>query len=328
MARTKGLAKKGNVQSSSSSKTPPDLNHTPPSSPHFSDQSTEFSLSPTLSQIPCEETLDIQPLNMIEDPVQEEEEITPVKTKSKPKPKPKKTMSSQSVNRRRSQRLIAGIGLRKTQSDEGDKTVHEIPDSDEEEEAVPEVVQPKPVATSKNSKTSKPKSSSNQTEKPPPKTKISKSNSNNSKKPSLSKKSPPKPPLTRKEKGKAPLTSEEKNPSPQKIPLLDPEQEQDFYEKWAPRPIAIGRYVDFEDLDKEEILLRAFTDKMGWTHFLQIREKTYKKVVQAFYSQAKAYSEKSLIISTIKGKQISLTPEVIAQHLNLPSDGLCVYGEN
>ncbi|AES97712.2 hypothetical protein MTR_5g058770 [Medicago truncatula] len=304
MARTKGLAKKGNVQSSSSSKTPPDLNHTPPSSPHFSDQSTEFSLSPTLSQIPCEETLDIQPLNMIEDPVQEEEEITPVKTKSKPKPKPKKTI------------------------DEGDKTVHEIPDSDEEEEAVPEVVQPKPVATSKNSKTSKPKSSSNQTEKPPPKTKISKSNSNNSKKPSLSKKSPPKPPLTRKEKGKAPLTSEEKNPSPQKIPLLDPEQEQDFYEKWAPRPIAIGRYVDFEDLDKEEILLRAFTDKMGWTHFLQIREKTYKKVVQAFYSQAKAYSEKSLIISTIKGKQISLTPEVIAQHLNLPSDGLCVYGEN
>jgi hypothetical protein len=36
MARTKGLAKKGNGQSSSSSKTPPDLNRTPPSSPHLS----------------------------------------------------------------------------------------------------------------------------------------------------------------------------------------------------------------------------------------------------------------------------------------------------
>jgi len=86
--------------------------------------------------------------------------------------------------------------------------------------------------------------------------------------------------------------------------------------------------VDFEDLAKEEILLKAFTDKMGWTSFLQIREKTYEKVVKTFYFQAKAYSEKSLIISTIKGKQISLTPEIIAKHLNLPSDGFCVYGEN
>jgi hypothetical protein len=67
---------------------------------------------------------------------------------------------------------------------------------------------------------------------------------------------------------------------------------------------------------------------MGWTHFLQIREKTYKKVVQAFYCQATAYSEKSLIISTIKGKQISLTPDLIAEYLNLPSDGFCVYGDN
>jgi len=150
MARTKGLAKKATVHSSSSSpKTPPDLNHTPPSSP-------ELSLSPSLSQIP--NILDIHPLNMIENSAYEEEEITTVKPKPKPKPKQKKSMSSQSMNRRRSQRLIANIGLRKTQSGEGDKTVHEISDSDEEEdEVVPKVVQTEPVPSPKTTKTSKPK---------------------------------------------------------------------------------------------------------------------------------------------------------------------------
>ena len=101
MARTKGLAKKGTVHSSSSSpKTPPDLNHTPPSSP-------ELSLSPSLSQIP--NILDISPLNMIENFAHEEEEITTVKPK--PKPRQKKSMSSQSVNRRRSQ-IGMSMGIR------------------------------------------------------------------------------------------------------------------------------------------------------------------------------------------------------------------------
>jgi hypothetical protein len=232
MARTKGLAKKGNEQSSSSSKTPPDLNRTPPSSPHLSsNHSPELSLSPSLSQIhaslppsptksrdSCEEVMNIDPLVMIcqeegevstketsvnkeeeasiekkrkasceeegsdkedEEVAAQEKEETPEKpspVKTKPKPKTKKAMSSQSVNRRRSQRLIANIGLRKTQSGEGDKVIHEIPDSDEEEEVIPKVAQPTPVAAPKETKKSKPKKpASDPPKKSPLKSKISKS---------------------------------------------------------------------------------------------------------------------------------------------------------
>ena len=86
--------------------------------------------------------------------------------------------------------------------------------------------------------------------------------------------------------------------------------------------------MDFDSLARENILLKLITDKMGWTSFLQIRERTYHNVVQAFYFKAEVFPDKSLIVSTIKGKKISLNPMVIAEKLKLPHDGACVYGDN
>ena len=67
---------------------------------------------------------------------------------------------------------------------------------------------------------------------------------------------------------------------------------------------------------------------MGWTKFLQIREKHYPKLVRAFFCRAEVYPDKALIISKIKDIQISLTPEDLGNILSLPIDGNCLFGEN
>ena len=99
-------------------------------------------------------------------------------------------------------------------------------------------------------------------------------------------------------------------------------------EKWSSRPVVPGRYFDFAALDAERIMMRKYTDALGWTKFLQIREWHYPNLVQAFFFQAKVYPNKALIVSKIKGIEISLTPESLGKILSLPTDGSCLSGEN
>jgi len=132
-------------------------------SPPLSQIRTSLPPSPTKSKDFHEEVMDVQPLVMLcheevstkETPIQKEQEEEVAdepekeashkeasvssmekgsgvdaqkKSLAKPKPKVKK---AKSFGIRKSQRIIAGIGIRKTQS--VDNTVHEIPDSDEEQ---------------------------------------------------------------------------------------------------------------------------------------------------------------------------------------------------
>jgi len=90
--------------------------------------------------------------------------------------------------------------------------------------------------------------------------------------------------------------------------LIEPEYEEEFQEKWSTRSITNGRFVDFLALEKEEIFLKAITDLLGWTSFLQIRERYYPEVVQTFYFMSETFPQKSLIVSIVKGFKISLTP--------------------
>ncbi|KEH16094.1 hypothetical protein MTR_0334s0040 [Medicago truncatula] len=149
-------------------------------------------------------------------------------------------------------------------------------------------------------------------------------------------KAPPKPPTEKptpkdKGKGKALFGSTEKNinisVSP-RIPLMEPEDYAIFKDRWFCRPVVEGRYFDFAALVSEKIMLQDETDCLGWTKFLQTRERHYPKMVQAFFSQAKGFVEKSLIISTIKGTKIELTRERLGKILSLPVDGNCVYGDD
>jgi len=109
---------------------------------------------------------------------------------------------------------------------------------------------------------------------------------------------------------------------------MDPDLYKIFKEKWGSRPIVPGRYYDFEALKTDNIILQNYTDVIGWTKFLQIREKHYPKLVQAFFFRAKVYPNKALIVSKIKDIEISLTPEDLGKILSLPNDGNCLYGDN
>ena len=88
----------------------------------------------------------------------------------------------------------------------------------------------------------------------------------------------PKPPPIKKDKGKGKADSAstkalQEAPKPKKrktinlsvskskfIPLIDPEFEKEFHDKWSTRPIANGRFVDFPALGKEDIYLKAITN--------------------------------------------------------------------
>nr|XP_027186191.1 protein piccolo-like [Cicer arietinum] len=70
------------------------------------------------------------------------------------------------------------------------------------------------------------------------------------------------------------------------------------------------------------------TYALGWTSFLQTSECYYPYVVRAFYCNAKTFADKSLIISTIKGIEIRLTPNILVSILQLPTEGPSMFGNN
>jgi hypothetical protein len=245
----------------------------------------------------------------------------PTTTKSAPsiktqsKPKPRKSKSTQTIGTRRSQRLISSGGTNKTQDEDVPVNINLVSDEEETREDVPITnppSSPKISQKSKLSKTVEPKKA------PPTLKDKGKQKAVHIPKVSSKKDSAPKNPIT-------------KNLSvskPKYIPLFDDEFEEDFKLKWSTRPIAVGRYVNFHALEQDEVPLREYTDKLGWSSFLQIREKHYPKVIRAFYSQAETYADKSLFVSTIKGVKISLTPKDISEIFNIPNIGSCVYGDS
>ena len=117
-------------------------------------------------------------------------------------------------------------------------------------------------------------------------------------------------------------------PRSKRIPLMDPDLHKIFKEKWCGRPIVPGMYFDFAALQTKKIILQKFTDAMGWTKFLRIREKHYPKLVQTFFFRVEVYPDKSLIISKMKDIKISLAPEELGKILSLPIDGNCLYGDD
>jgi len=97
-----------------------------------------------------------------------------------------------------------------------------------------------------------------------------------------------------------------------KFPLLvDTSLNKTFYEKWSTRPIGVGRYYDFDKLERDEIFVKQYRAKLGWVPFLQIRERYYLEAIQAFYLMVECYPDKDLIVSNIKGIEIHITLEEI-----------------
>jgi len=110
--------------------------------------------------------------------------------------------------------------------------------------------------------------------------------------------------------------------------LFDPTLKKDFNEKWGNRSIGIGRYYDFVKLENDKVVLKEYVDEQGCTKFLQLRERHYRKLIQAFYYMAEVYPEESLIVFRIKDVEIRLTPQVISDTLGISNTGRTVYGDD
>nr|XP_012567755.1 uncharacterized protein LOC105851434 [Cicer arietinum] len=117
-----------------------------------------------------------------------------------------------------------------------------------------------------------------------------------------------------------------KKSKPDTLPLISPKYSKNFKDKWVQRPIGIGRVFIFDKLIIDGNEVQHHTDALGWTSFLQTYESYYPDIVRAFYCNTKNFSDKSLIISTIKGIEIKLTPDILASIIQLPTKGPSVFG--
>jgi hypothetical protein len=87
-----------------------------------------------------------------------------------------------------------------------------------------------------------------------------------------------------------------------------------------------GRVYNLNDLINTNHDLTKFTDLLGWTHLFSIKETFYPDLIEAFYFNAVISSERSYIVSEIKGKKIKVTEQVLGNLLNLPLTGHKLFG--
>nr|XP_004517023.1 vegetative cell wall protein gp1-like [Cicer arietinum] len=97
-----------------------------------------------------------------------------------------------------------------------------------------------------------------------------------------------------------------KKPKQNAPPLISLAKSKLFNEKWAQRPVGIGRIFVFDNLVVDGNAVQHHTDALGWTSFLKISESFFPDV----------------------GVEIRLTPDILANILQLPTEGPSVFGDN
>ncbi|KAK2444342.1 hypothetical protein QL285_015372 [Trifolium repens] len=243
---------------------------------------------------------------------------SPSKSSSKSKSKAKSTNSSRI---RRSARIQSGVGTgRKIIKD---TTVHVIDDDDDVDDSektlsaqpADELLDDVEAVTSTKSAPTKPKS------KPSP---VS------TKKSPTPKVSKGKEKMVFKEKGKAASDGKEQKKKAKTkfipIPLIHPDDKENFEKYWKVKPVPAGRIFDFVELEKKGINVLKYVEPLGWTDFFKIKDSVLPQLVQAFYHNANVHEDKNLIISNIRGVEIQIDTETLGCLINLPFEGATIYG--
>ncbi|PNX86482.1 hypothetical protein L195_g042560, partial [Trifolium pratense] len=243
-----------------------------------------------------------------------------------------KSKSTKSPQVRRSARLLSGSGNKKPVID---NTIHEVNDSDSEEMETTSLTRHmKPL-----SKIVEPSKSTQTSKSAPIKTKtpskaflehlekyVADKGKSSSEEEEAEKKSD-----DNEEKEKSPEAEEptltQLLPKNMVIPLIHYSEREDFDMFWNMKPVPSCRYYDFANLASGGIDVMRLTESQGWTHIFRMRETVYPRVVQAFYFNAKVDPENDQIKSTLRNVEIILTPEILGNYLNLPTDGAKLNGD-
>ena len=100
------------------------------------------------------------------------------------------------------------------------------------------------------------------------------------------------------------------------------EDYQRYKQKFAKRKVIPGRSVNFSQL--QHFGFEGLFGRMGWLPIVMISEPVFQTLVRAFYSRA-TYELGGLVLSTVRGVEIRLSPESICRILDIPSIGLRIY---
>jgi hypothetical protein len=92
------------------------------------------------------------------------------------------------------------------------------------------------------------------------------------------------------------------------------------------KPVLPGRVYNFDDLINTDHDLTRYTNPLGWTHLFNIKETHYPNLIKVFYFNVVISSEKSHIVSEIRGKKIKVTEQLLGSLLNLTLSEHKLYG--
>ncbi|WJZ98892.1 hypothetical protein VitviT2T_017383 [Vitis vinifera] len=100
------------------------------------------------------------------------------------------------------------------------------------------------------------------------------------------------------------------------------EDYQRYKQKYAQRKVVPGRSINFSQL--KYFGFEAIFGRMRWLPVVTISEPIFPTLIRTFYSRL-TYGVGGPITSTVRGVQITLSPESICRIFDIPSVGLRVY---
>jgi hypothetical protein len=99
-----------------------------------------------------------------------------------------------------------------------------------------------------------------------------------------------------------------------------------FYNEISPKAVVFGKIADFPFFAHHHIHLRELFQAQWWENFLSLRQTQYITLVKHFYTHF--HYKEGKITSYVKGKNISLTLNSLANILGVPRTSLQRYTTN
>ncbi|XP_058784444.1 uncharacterized protein LOC131659251 [Vicia villosa] len=101
-----------------------------------------------------------------------------------------------------------------------------------------------------------------------------------------------------------------------------------FNEKWRSLPIVAGKTVNLDSYSIWGYDINELAIATGWTNFLQLSDVFYPRLVRNFFAAIKPSESDTQLISSVKGRQITLTPELLCDILHVPNNGLHLFNDD
>ncbi|XP_058741041.1 uncharacterized protein LOC131613384 [Vicia villosa] len=100
-----------------------------------------------------------------------------------------------------------------------------------------------------------------------------------------------------------------------------------YNDKWRSLPIVAGKTVNLDSYSIWGYDLNELAKATGWTNFLKLSDVFYPRLVRTFFASIEPSKSDTQLISSVKGQQITLTPELLCEILHVPNNGLHLFND-